>query len=344
MRVPSTGSALHKPRGFTLIELLVVIAIIAILIALLLPAVQQAREAARRSSCKNNVKQLALAIHNYHGTFGSFPIGHQYQGVVGNGTANNGSNRNPGWAWSAAILPFIDQAPQFNQIVFQHNVRCVDAPNAAVIAMSYPIQKCPSDVINKTINITVSGTAYPWATSSYAGCGGSFHGSSTSTNNVRSNGIFHRQRSQVNIRKIRDVTDGMSNTFLICEAAGMANNNRKRWYMAINGTGRAGNTSRVLTEGYMRMNPPVSSASAEKNRSAGSLHEGGAHFGMADGSVRFISENIHHTGRGIRNALGGPKRWNQVNGDPYDRANGGADYGIYQRLYSMWDGLSVGEF
>ncbi len=340
----SHSRRLRHWRGFTLIELLVVIAIIAILIALLLPAVQQAREAARRTQCKNNLKQIALAIHNYHDVYNCFPIGHQYHGVVGNGTANNGNNRNPGWAWSAAILPFIDQAPQYNMIVFEHNVRCVDSPNNEVILLSYPSQKCPSDVINETININVGGTSYPWATTSYAACGGSFHGSSTSTNGPRSNGIFHRQRAQIPIRRMRDVTDGTSNTFLICEAAGKNNNNRKRWYAAFNGTGRSGNTSRVITEGYMQMNPPSTSANAEKNRAAGSLHVGGAQFALADGSVRFVSENIQHTGRGIRNALGGPNRWNQIRNDPYDSANGGAGFGLYQRLYAMEDGLVMGEF
>ncbi|HBL46986.1 MAG TPA: prepilin-type cleavage/methylation domain-containing protein, partial [Planctomycetaceae bacterium] len=91
-------------RGFTLIELLVVIAIIAILIALLLPAVQQAREAARRSTCKNNMKQMGLALHNYHDIYSSFPIGAQ-----SNYTKPN---------WRIAILPQMDQAPAFNQLNF----------------------------------------------------------------------------------------------------------------------------------------------------------------------------------------------------------------------------------
>ncbi|MEO2017602.1 MAG: DUF1559 domain-containing protein [Fuerstiella sp.] len=334
-------SSARSKRGFTLIELLVVIAIIAILIALLLPAVQQAREAARRTQCKNNLKQLGLAIHNYHDVHGTFPIGHQWVRYDGNAGA---ANRNPGWAWTAAILPFIDQAPQFNQIVFEHDVRCVDPPNAQVIALSYPAQKCPSDVIADTATQNVGGTRYEWATTSYAGCGGSFHGSSTSTNRIRSNGIFHRQRGQIGIRRIRDITDGTSNTFLCCESAGKNNANRKRWYAAFNGRGRAGNTSRVLTEGYTQINPPASSAVQEKRRSAGSLHVGGAQFTMADGSVRFVSENIQHTGRGIRNNLGGPNIWRNIRRDPYDSANGGAGFGLYQRLWSMEDNLVLGEY
>ncbi len=95
-----------RHRGFTLIELLVVIAIIAILIALLLPAVQQAREAARRTQCKNHLKQLGLALHNYHDTYSVFPYGHQSE-VTG--------ARHRRACWFQSILPFVDQAPLYNK-------------------------------------------------------------------------------------------------------------------------------------------------------------------------------------------------------------------------------------
>src|SRR5687768_1802933 len=113
----SRPSSLSGPRrrradGFTLIELLVVIAIIAVLIALLLPAVQAAREAARRTQCKNNLKQLGLAFHNYHDVHGALPYSTAWWGP--NGTM--GDNR--GWAWSAMILPFIEQSAAHAQIDF----------------------------------------------------------------------------------------------------------------------------------------------------------------------------------------------------------------------------------
>src|SRR6188508_2861000 len=93
-------------RGFTMIELLVVIAIIAILIVLLLPAVQQAREAARRTQCKNHLKQLGLAIHNYHDVFNMFPTGVGYSL----------------WGWKVFILPYIDQSAQYNMINFSNGI------------------------------------------------------------------------------------------------------------------------------------------------------------------------------------------------------------------------------
>jgi prepilin-type N-terminal cleavage/methylation domain-containing protein len=101
-------------RGFTLIELLVVIAIIAILIALLLPAVQQAREAARRTQCRNNLKQLGLAFHNYHDIYNRFPGGHMWD----SSTASTNNVTGTGWGWAAALLPQMDQLAAYNQIDF----------------------------------------------------------------------------------------------------------------------------------------------------------------------------------------------------------------------------------
>ncbi|MCA9089676.1 MAG: DUF1559 domain-containing protein [Planctomycetaceae bacterium] len=105
--------------GFTLIELLVVIAIIAILIALLLPAVQQAREAARRSQCKNNLKQLGLALHNYHDTFNTFPPGGVSALANSNCNPTGGSEpANQGAPWTVLVLPYVDEAPRYNSFNF----------------------------------------------------------------------------------------------------------------------------------------------------------------------------------------------------------------------------------
>ncbi|MFH1924011.1 MAG: DUF1559 domain-containing protein, partial [Planctomycetota bacterium] len=112
------------PSGFTLVELLVVIAIIGILIALLLPAVQAAREAARRAHCKNNLKQIGLALHNYQSTHQSFPPG--VLGTSGSTQANHKLH-----TWQALILPFVEQVNLDSQ--YDYNVRFDHANNAAAV-------------------------------------------------------------------------------------------------------------------------------------------------------------------------------------------------------------------
>lgn len=136
-----------KKRAFTLIELLVVIAIIAVLIALLLPAVQQAREAARRTQCKNNIKQLGLAMHNYHDTYNRLPCG-AFTGIGGTDTA--------GMVWLRSLLPNIDQANSFNQWNYAQDyygaAGATPNTNINIVRTLFPALLCPSDTPTKTWN------------------------------------------------------------------------------------------------------------------------------------------------------------------------------------------------
>ena len=129
----------RRTTGFTLIELLVVIAIIAILIALLLPAVQQAREAARRSTCQNNLKQMGIAMHNYHDVVQVFPPG------VIHSLTNDPMGIGTGWSWGTFLLPYIDQAPIFNQLNTQRPIDPTNATQLSLIRTIIPVYNCPSD-------------------------------------------------------------------------------------------------------------------------------------------------------------------------------------------------------
>ena len=347
-------------RGFTLIELLVVIAIIAILIALLLPAVQQAREAARRTQCKNNLKQIGLALHNYHDTYGVFPIGHQYRpsGVA----ANAGGGLGLGWGWSAFILPYIDGAPLYNQFDFNQSIADVrlgggagPVRNKPLAQTSMPWARCPSSTApeaNRTGAAADTHRIDPQGVTSYKVSAGSFDNNLSlwpHSNQKRANGLFYRD-SRVGIR---DVTDGTSNTI----AAGESNwelfggNGGPRLYGAVDpnspGNGLTdGQSDKLMSNGEWPLNPPLGAVGAWRSRGFHSVHEGGAHFLLADGAVRFISENIQHTFRcwdGVAVTNG-----NNPNCASYPRfdqdSNAALTLGLYQRLFARNDNQPIGEF
>jgi prepilin-type N-terminal cleavage/methylation domain-containing protein len=209
--VPSLAAPRHK-RGFTLIELLVVIAIIAILIALLLPAVQQAREAARRTQCRNNLKQLGLAIHNYHDNFNMFP--RMVQGPAINSTRGD-EWRN--YSAHAMILPYVDQAPLYNLVSQAINEnRCTTGcdtgePTAAESTAPFslstrkiPAFLCPSD--------SQPGDRVDW--NNYAVSTGANKGWPGGADEaIDQNGVFNRY---VTVR-MGDITDGTSNVLAFSE-------------------------------------------------------------------------------------------------------------------------------
>ena len=287
MNVPTTA---RRVRGFTLIELLVVIAIIAILIALLLPAVQQAREAARRSQCKNNLKQLGLALHNYHDVYRTFPPGYV--------TRNLGMpmNSSPGFAWGTMLLPYLDQAPLFNHLNFSEDAH--DGHNIEHGQEILAAFQCPSDTGTNvfTTDPANDGIQITLAKSNYAGMYG--YGKISMMPDV-GNGILYRNSSV----KMRDLTDGSSNTFAI----GKRNFDlgRTTWYAAIDGyapNAGMGGMMTSMTEGpgalvLGHVGQPMMHHTANNTPhivNYGSLHEGGVHFLLCDGSVRFVGENVSY--------------------------------------------------
>ncbi len=346
-------SVWKQRRAFTLIELLVVIAIIAILIALLLPAVQQAREAARRTQCKNNLKQFGLALHNYLDVHGRFPIGQQFRGMWDGTTDSAGAagDGGTGFTWGSQVLPFIDQAPLYNQFDFKVPISNTAIPasvnNARLAGTPLAMIRCPSDTAPAADNqggVGLIGSIRPAAVSSYKASSGSYSGNQGGWPfNVqdRRNGLFYRDSAIL----LRDILDGTSNTLAIGEVCWTQAQNG-RFYGAVDfatgyalaGTGNQPQSQRFMATTQDAMNlpvlttPPPNGNLAERNDAFSSQHEGGAQFVLCDGSVRFISENIQHT-----NNL-----W--VAADPYNRSANGAGYGTYQRLASRADALVLGEF
>ncbi|MBA4029857.1 MAG: prepilin-type cleavage/methylation domain-containing protein [Planctomyces sp.] len=317
--------------GFTLIELLVVIAIIAILIALLLPAVQQAREAARRTQCKNNLKQFGLALHNFHDTYNVFPAGMS-------------DDDNKSWGWGAAVLPELDQAPLYNLLVADTlyyfrvpvngsgytshaNIDGTPANNAAEIntnAASGAAQRvltafvCPSDTLPAKDNDG-------YAKSNYMGnIGGEISTTCAdgNFNGARQTGVFRMSNNNTDTwwTKMRDFTDGTTNTALLGEVSISANvspsntgnGNYPLWAAGNNNAGCNGRTS---IGGQLRIMDNVLDATTGQgiyringgsDQAFGSRHTGGAHFLLGDGSVKFLSENIDLTlYRGIGSRAGG---------------------------------------
>jgi prepilin-type N-terminal cleavage/methylation domain-containing protein/prepilin-type processing-associated H-X9-DG protein len=325
-----------RRRGFTLIELLVVIAIIAVLIALLLPAVQQAREAARRAQCKNHLKQFGLAIHNYNDNFNRFPIGQQHRGHFDGPleAANAGGPGGVGFGWSFYLLPYIDQAPLYNQFDANFPLSNTNFPqsvnNARLAATVLPLARCPSDIAPQTQNTGAAGlpgAIRPQATSSYKASAGSYVGNQGGwpfNNQTRRNGCFLRDSTY----QFRDVTDGLSNQILVGEVTWDVNRGgttNTRFFGAVSpNDGFANGTSNRLM-GVAE--PGINNPAGNTGVAFSSLHTGGAHFLFGDGAVRFISENIQNT------AL----VWNASN--PNDGANNGIGFGLWQRLHGRNDGL-----
>lgn len=279
-------------KGFTLIELLVVIAIIAILIALLLPAVQQAREAARRTQCKNNLKQMGLALHNYHDVFQQFPMG--CGGVI---NLSNSAFYSLGFGFQFPLYPYVDQAPLFNTISTNIFVNGQYPWTATGVATLIPPMSCPSDPLAPKKQFW--SMSQPGFTTNYVG---SFGTTTFDAAPYNADGLlFFQSRTG-----IRQVTDGTSNTFALGEiltafdTAGW--DLRGKIFDVEQGnvffsTLYAPNTSVGDQSNYCQtaVRAPCASPLSATNQvqSLRSWHVGGVQVTMADGSVRFISDNIN---------------------------------------------------
>jgi prepilin-type N-terminal cleavage/methylation domain-containing protein len=315
--------------GFTLIELLVVIAIIAILIALLLPAVQQAREAARRTQCRNHLKQIGLALHNYHDQFGVFPPGNALSTLSPNAGHNvnlTTANRAAGYGWATYILPQLDQAPLYNQLnVSQLElVRLMQQASLRPLAQTtLSVYRCPSDTAPELNTARAFTNAIfgdtPVATSSYVGVHGTRWSNAENwiLSGVDPFGVFW-PASRVGLR---DVSDGASNTFLVGERDWP--NFSAIWVGTRNYTG---NGDVGLRQVVGITNWKINLPGANAPRAFHSQHVGGAHFLLGDGRVQFVSDSIH-----FDNSLA-------TAGDPRSMR------GLYQRLGMRNDGSITGEF
>lgn len=280
--------------AFTLIELLVVIAIIAVLIALLLPAVQQAREAARRSQCKNNLKQIGLALHNYiDTTAGVIPRGvNHYSGPA---CCCVTDNNQVGYTIHSMLLPYMDQAPLYNKINF--SVLSSNAANAPVYQARVPAFICPSAILPpapangaQPHNYPAAGTAH-----GYGLCG--VHGSGT-TNGIFASrwGLYNEGTlaAQDQTMTLAGITDGTSNTMAFSEfafgqpgALPATHPYGQSWFIPYYGS-----TEFSILANATPNNPTPTYSTTINWGTVRSAHEGGAHAVLMDGAVRFLSENM----------------------------------------------------
>lgn len=298
------------PSGFTLVELLVVIAIIGVLVSLLLPAVQAAREAARRMQCSNNLKQLALALHNYESTFTMLPPSRSAVDVA---IEDNASNKSAYQSWTTMVLPYIEQSGLSELVDF--NYAWSSLKNRPAVSVQLSVYTCPSTPgTDRRDPVWVKGAA--------AGDYGSVNeikkkfytsvaGLADPGDNARS-GVLAKGTSN----RFRDILDGTSNTILLAEAAGQPAVWTSKGQMTAamfalynddKVTSSGGNFNAHDGTGWADPDCgfSINGASADGLTVYGpymmnrinvsevfSFHTGGAQFAIADGSVRFMSESI----------------------------------------------------
>ncbi len=297
-----------KRRGFTLIELLVVIAIIAILVALLLPAVQQAREAARRSSCKNNLKQIGLALHNYHDVHSVFPPAVIHAGLDDCQEFMPQGGQILNHTCYQMLLPFLEQGSLYDLYNFSlpsgtgrhsgceatigsYTITSATTRQFNIVNSQIPVFRCPSDPGADV------GTGSAGGTYDSLGAYRTSYGVVAHTNGAGWSGTWRSATSSSKgalgpngSAKMRDLVDGTSNTMIFIETPLIKTStsygpfwNNASWTFFI----QPGNASYALNVPY-NSSSPLSYAWG-----SGSFHTGGGQMVMGDGSVRFLSENAN---------------------------------------------------
>ena len=313
-------SRIRQLHGFTIIELLVVIAVISLLVSLLLPAIQQSREAAQRLNCRNKLYQLGLAMQNYHSAHNVFPPGGVHMTTARPGTIPTGNELTDGRApWSVLILPYLDESTRYNSFDLQATFavrrdKTSQTPEPNLTQQFLPLTKyeCPSDVSG------ANGLC-----SNYAACQGGGDADDAVEKSVLilgqqprlffDNGMFFHNSSV----GIKDLTDGSSNTVMIGETKYIGTpesfapqNAWWPWSAAIRSDDSHQHVSLFnisatcdpinfpqngeYTEEDIRQHRGVFEGAHHggQQRVFGSWHKGGAHFGLADGSVHYLSENM----------------------------------------------------